>query len=163
MIGMKKAWIAIVAVLLAFVLLRAGCGNQRLVNRLNPVWEVAGHVVSEQGKPISDVDLQVSYIIGYYPVGRFLEQSASVDRETVKPDATGFFSVRKRCDSVIIRVDDPRYEIADSDSVLEWIVFSRSHPRGCKTSDKSLRIILREKPIKTVEPTRTPAGTRGSP
>jgi len=160
---MKKAWIAIFAGLLAFALLRAACSNQRLVNRLNPVWEIAGRVVSEQGKPISDVELQVSYLIGYYPVGRILEQSAAVERESIRPDATGFFSIRRQCDSIVIGIDDPRYELADTGSGREQVVFSRKMPRGHATSDTNLSIVLIARPINPVEPTSALSGAHRSP
>src|SRR2546423_5484296 len=113
---MRKMWIAALAVLLAFVLLRTGCSiasNQRLVNKLNPVWEVQGHVVSEQGTPISDVDLKASYMIGYYSIGRILEQSAGLEQEVLRPDTNGFFSLRRQCSDIFIKVDDTRYQIVD--------------------------------------------------
>jgi hypothetical protein len=143
---MKRAWIAVVVALGVLVLLRAGysvASNRRLVNKLNPVWDVQGHVLSEHGTPISDVELKVSYAIGFYPVGRILEQGADFDYELLRPDTNGSFSFRKQCDSVYIGIDDIRYQIVGSLDYPDEIVFSRRMRTNHRTSDKNLKVTLR--------------------
>src|ERR1039457_5872175 len=143
---MKKVCILAVTVILAFVLLRTVCpvaSNQQLVNKLNPVWEVQGHVLSEHGKPISDVALEVSYAIGYYPIGRILEQSAGFEHQTLRPDTNGFFSIRKRCGGVFIRVAGGGYQIVGSAPEQQEIVFSKELPDSHTMSDKNLKLVLR--------------------
>lgn len=98
------------------VILGIGCHfafNQRVMNRLNPVSQVEGQVFSERGAPIQGVELKMVSSIGYYPVGRLLEQSAIAETDIVKSDKNGFFRIRKRCSNMIIRVDNSKYEIIE--------------------------------------------------
>jgi len=113
---MKKTWLLIAVIVAGFVLLGLGCHfafNQRVMNRLNPVSQVEGQVLSERGTPIPGVELKMISSIGYYPVSRILEQGAIVETDVIKSDTNGFFRIRKRCSNMIIRVDDSKYEIIE--------------------------------------------------
>jgi len=159
---MKNPWKVIAASVAIFILLWAGCkaaSNQRFVNGLNPVWEVQGHVLSEEGRPMSDVHLDVGYGIGYYEIGRILEQGATFESETVRPDTNGFFSIRKQCSCMIIRSADSRYEIAaprGQNAEVQFCKFLSAWPDSLihNTSDKNLKIVLRE---------RAPTDTQSNP
>jgi hypothetical protein len=151
---MKTAWKVFGGLLLCFILLRiAGsvASNQRLVNKLNPVWEVRGQVLTEDGKPISDVDMHISYDIGYYAIGRIIEQSARSEREVIRPDTNGFFGIRKQCAAILIRVEDPRYQIVPPPNEFPVVMFSRDteawgNPLIHNSSDKNFKLILKPGP-----------------
>lgn len=163
----KKTWVAISKVVLASILLCVCCklaSNRRLVNKLNPVWVVEGHVLSERGTPISDVELKVFYGIGFYPIGRILEQSDDLDQDVLKPDTNGFFSIRKRCSDVIIRVEDSRYEIVAPPHEAPDIIFAkelpaRDNPLIHNSSDTNLKVVLKT----TTNSTSAATATHRSP
>jgi len=117
-----------------------------LVNKLNPVWEVQGQVVSENGAPILDVKLNISFSIGYYPIGRVLEQSAEVEHEIVTPDTNGFFNIRRRCDAIFIKVDNARYKIVDSQTETDQVVFSKLLRSAHTMSDRNFKLVLKLTP-----------------
>lgn len=152
---MKKTWLLIAMIVAGFVLLGLGChfaSNQRVMNRLNPVSQVEGQVLSERGTPIPGVELKMVSSIGYYPVGRILEQSAIAETDIIKSDTNGFFRIRKRCSNMIIRVNDAKYEIiepksgAGDDIFIQAVSsFDMAPTANNVGTDVKLKVILRTK------------------
>jgi hypothetical protein len=142
----KQAFVAFSILVVLFLLLFVGCkvlSNQHIANRLNPVWEVQGHVIYEDGKPVSGAKLQVSYLIGYYPVSRALEQFPISENDVVNVETNGFFSIRKQCSDIFITMSDPRYQIVDLRSHDGGIEFSKITPYAYATSDKNFKLVVK--------------------
>jgi hypothetical protein len=138
---------AVLLLSVGYLLLR----NPRLANKLNRVWVVEGHVLSERGTPISDVALKVTYQIGSYGITRALEGGKQeTEHDVLRPDTNAFFSLRKQCSLVIIQVDDSRYQIAGPKNEAPDIWFCEflvtpDNPLIHNRSDKDLKIILKNR------------------
>jgi hypothetical protein len=142
----KELRVALLIAAVLFLLAFVGCrvlSNQRIANRLNPVWEVQGHVVYEDGRPVSGAKLQVMYLIGYYPVSRVLEQMPISESEVVNVETNGFFSIRKQCSDIFITMSDPRYQVVDPTFQDGSIMFSKEFPDARANSDKNLKLVVK--------------------